>query len=761
MNRHSDCPWLTRSLKVIATGRTPSERRLPASSTSAWALVCTLLFVSCLTMAQPNHGDSDFDIRTVSNDANLISGGDALVEIVPASAGTMVHVALNGHDIEGIFALTSDGRLLGLVRGLAIGQNVLTAKMDRGPQRRLIITNYPVTGPIFSGPQQQPFICETATFVLPVTGGTLGPPLDANCSTVTRIDYVYMSTGGTFKPLADPMVRPADLAQTTINEGRTVNYVVRVETGTINRAIYQLAILHDPKVDPALSVWSRSAGWNGRLVYSFGGGCTPGYHQGPTTGGVLNNLWLSKGFAAAASSLNVFGNNCNDVISAETATMVKEHFIERYGLPSYTIGWGTSGGSMQQHLLTENYPGLLDGITPGRSFPDALTFFTPISDCPLLARAFDTSTLMWTTDQKAAVAGWGTWDFCTTHVSSDWAALVRAGLSPGVQFSGCNAAIPPALIYDPATNPTGARCTWFDNSVNIFGVDPKTGFALRAIDSIGVQYGLKAFNAGQISAEQFLDLNERIGGYDADGNMVAIRTLGDRDGLRIAYETGRLNSGDGGLASVPIIDYRAYRDLVADPHDSVRSRIMRARLIATNGNAANQIILVGPYDGTPSGAAIFASLQADVLRLMDQWLANIAHDNAPAENQATKVVRDKPAELLDACYDTAGDKITNLGTCQSLYPVHANPRLVAGQPLAQDILKCQLKAVDSAHYATSLTAAQLARLKTIFPDGVCDYSRPGVEQHDLRDTWLAYPIPGESEKLPIATRSDNEIKEWQ
>jgi hypothetical protein len=730
-------------------GGAPGSARPTSLSARIIGLVVAILAFPCAFAAQRDSDDTDFQIRAVSSDAKLLSGGNVLVEIVPASAVGHVRVALNGNDVTNQFALAGDGRALGLLHGLSPGDNTLSAKLDQGPERRLVITNYPITGPIFSGPHQQPFICETATFVLPVTGGTLGPPLDANCSTVTRIDYVYMSTGGAFKPLPDPMLRPADLARTTTNEGRTVNYIVRIETGTINRAIYQLAILHDPKVDPALSAWSRSAGWNGRLVYSFGGGCMPGYHQGPTTGGVLNNLWLSKGFAAAASSLNVFGNNCNDVISAETAMMVKQHFIEHYGVPSYTIGWGTSGGSMQQHLLTENYPGLLDGITPGRSFPDALTFFTPIADCPLLARAFDTSTLTWTTEQKTAVAGWGTWDFCTTHVSSDWAALVRAGLSPGVQFSGCNAAIPPALIYDHVLNPTGARCTWFDSSVNIFGVDPKTGFAPRAIDSVGVQYGLKAFNAGEISAEQFLDLNERVGGYDVDGNMVVTRTLGDRDGLRIAYETGRLDSGDGGLGSVPIIDYRAYRDLVADPHDSVRSRIMRARLVATNGNAANQIILVGPYDGTPSGAAIFASLQADVLRLMDQWLANIANDNVPAENQAAKVVRDKPAELVDACYDTAGNKVTDVGTCESLYPVHANPRLVAGQPLAQDILKCHLKAVDPADYATSLTGAQLARLKTIFRDGVCDYSRPGVEQHGLTDTWLGYPIPGKSEKLPV------------
>ena len=49
--------------------------------------------------------------------------------------------------------------------------------------------------------------------------------------------------------------------------------------------------------------------------------------------------------------------------------MVKEHFIKRFGVPVHTIGWGGSGGSMQQHLIAQNYPGLLDGIIPSSEFP--------------------------------------------------------------------------------------------------------------------------------------------------------------------------------------------------------------------------------------------------------------------------------------------------------------------------------------------------------------------------------------------------------
>ena len=65
-----------------------------------------------------------------------------------------------------------------------------------------------------------------------------------------------------------------------------------------------------------------------------------------------------------------------------------------------------------------------------------------------------------------------------------------------------------------------------------------------------------------------------------------------------------------------------------------------------------------------------------------------------------------------------------------------------GEPLAQDVLKCKLKKVDARDYASPLSEAQLARLEAIFADGVCDYSRRGLNQKRLAGTWLSYPLPG-------------------
>ena len=60
--------------------------------------------------------------------------------------------------------------------------------------------------------------------------------------------------------------------------------------------------------------------------------------------------------------------------------------------------------------------------------------------------------------------------------------------------------------------------------------------------------------------------------------------------------------------------------------------------------------------------------------------------------------------------------------------------MAAGGPVANDIAKCTLKPVDPTDYAQPLTAEQLEGLRTIFPQGVCEYSKPGVEQQPVEGT---------------------------
>jgi hypothetical protein len=119
---------------------------------------------------------------------------------------------------------------------------------------------------------------------------------------------------------------------------------------------------------------------------------------------------------------------------------------------------------------------------------------------------------------------------------------------------------------------------------------------------------------------------------------------------------------------------------------------------------------------------------------MDKWLTALKADTSN-KSVAQKVIDSKPATAFDYCLlstDSAqSTKVTDTAKCDAdPYLVrHASPRQVAGGPLAEDVLKCSLKPLDVADYAPAvLSAAQVARLRAVFPDGVCDWSKPGVGQ---------------------------------
>jgi glucose dehydrogenase len=107
-----------------------------------------------------------------------------------------------------------------------------------------------------------------------------------------------------------------------------------------------------------------------------------------------------------------------------------------------------------------------------------------------------------------------------------------------------------------------------------------------------------------------------------------------------------------------------------------------------------------------------------------------------------KIVNAKPADLVDACFTNNGTvKIAELQlfqgatVCNQLYPSHSSPRMVAGEPVANDVLKCQLKPINTGDYAVAFSPTELTQLAVIFPQGVCDFSKPGVGQVPLNNSW--------------------------
>jgi hypothetical protein len=736
------------------TRRTLTSRRFVASALLTLGGAATLT-AQGFRLPQ-KHVHFTIRIETVSSRPELISGGDVLVRIHAPSwlPPGDVAVRLNGADVTASFWSDPDGDgLTGVVSGLAVGRNRLEARSRWLWTDVLEITNYPITGPVISGPQEKPFFCQTHQYGLP--GGFLtASPIADPCFVPSVVYYMYRTltpspSNELFKPLANPLgPHPPDLATTSTGQP----YVVRVEVGTINRAIYQLTILDNPAVAGPSPRDLSDPGWNGKLVYIFGGGCTGGWHAQGTSTSSLSDFFLGSGFAVASASLNTLGENCNDVVSAETMMMVKERFIEANGVPMYTMGWGCSGGAIQQYMIADNYPGLLDGIVPQCSFPEQ--FGSASTDARLLRRYFGgPPSVSWTDAQKLAVSGFGT----LGHVENQgtiWAARIdpvagRPGFPPN-SSSVFDAIVPASARYDPVVNPTGARATVFDHNVNTFGRD-SNGFARRPLDNVGVQYGLAALNAGQISVEQFLDLNEKMGGFDKDANFIPERTTADPAAVRAAYETGKILNGGGGLASTPILDVDGtYTDLAVngDIHLKYNHFAARERLIHANGNADNMVIWSGAF-GARSSPALIQALIA-----MDEWLTAIVADTSH-DSDREKAIKNKPASLTDGCWTgtTAATARFNpepqffggIGSspCNTSYPAFGFPRLVAGSPLSNDVIACSLEGIAMTDYAVSFTAADEARLRSLFNRGVCDYSRPGVPQRvGLKGTWMSYPSEG-------------------
>ena len=738
------------SLNQALRGQAGSAIRASASAfRAASAGLCRALslgIAGCALFCAASASATVLDIKTLSTRPDRVSGGDVLVQITQDNA-TATPVSLNGADVTNAFhSGTVANTRVGLVTGLVVGINTLSSGGVS-----LQVHNYPITGPMTSGPHNVPFFCQTQDFTLP-DGTKFGTATDADCSAPTKITYLYMPMGGTaFVPLPNVNSLPQNVAQTTTTSGATVNFVVRVETSTIDRGIYQTAVLHDPTVDPAPTPFAPPRGWNKRLIAIEGFGCPGGWYlQGSSIGSLsiagldfnlLSPARLGAGYALFSNTLQHASNNCNAVLSGEAASMSKEHFIETFGVPVYTVSYGCSGGSYGSSQLADAFPGLFDGIMISCTFPDPLGIAFSGSDGHLLTHYFNaTDPTGFTVDQQVAVSGYkGLQAFIDAANQSGRTDPVPGRVDiPGYNSASWNPIVPASVRYNPTTNRGGLRPTVYDWGRNIYGIDPATGFALRPFDNVGVQYGLAALNAGTISTTQFLNLNELVGGYDQDANYVPNRVAGDLGAIARAQESGLQLGGNGGLASIPVFDVSGIYNDDAGYHYQWFHFAMRDRMLQANGNTDNHVM----WRGNP--------VNADAAwTTFEQWMEAIAADTSNA-SQREKTIRNKPSMATDGCWKTGTIGFwrerqtfsrTNNSICNVLYPSYAFPRYVAGGPLAANIMKCQLKPVNPSDYGVTFTQAELARLNRIFPNGVCDWSKSGVNQTGVVP-WASFgPAP--------------------
>jgi hypothetical protein len=698
-------------------------------------------------------------VDVLSSKPEYVTGGDVLISV--KGTGTLT-AKLNGVDVSSAFMAdpADPERRVGLVSGLAVGTNALVTSVG-GDSTQVTLTNYPITGPVLSGPHLSPYICQTETFTLP-DGTKLGAATDANCSAPRKVNYVYRATtGASLKPLPSTTTLPSDVATTTNTLGVAVPFVVRVETGTMNRGIYQNAILHDPTSDKAPTPTTPPKGWNKRLIANHGSGCAGGWYiQGGAMGVnpiTSENLTrLGEGYAIFINSLNHPTNSCNATLAGETTMMGKERFIETFGVPFYTVSTGGSGGAYTSLQVADAYPGLFDGLLISSTFPDAMSISLSALDSKLLSKYLNANNAAaFTEQQMVTVSGhknaraW--YDLALQSGRTDPVAgrtdPTPASPNPllgGYRSAVWNAAVPANLRYDPVTNPTGARPTVFDVARNIFGVNPVTGFALRPYDNVGVQYGLAALNAGTITKEQFLDLNERVGGYDQDGNYTSTRSAGDPGAIKRSYQSGIQLSGAGGLASIPVFDISGIYDDDQFYHYQWFHFAVRERMAKANGSTANHVMWRGAPaitellgSPTPVGTALSTAVATQSWATFIKWMEAYKAD-ASAAPQREKVIARKPAEAVDGCFtrsltpqfvaETQTLSSQPNSTCNALYPSWTAPRIKAGGPVAADNLKCQLKPVALSDYQVTFVGPEIQRLVALYPLGVCDWSKPGVNQ---------------------------------
>ena len=635
--------------------------------------------------------------------------------------------------------------------------------------------------PLFAESQEYPFLCQTEDSRLgqplidnhhgwgvPVFAVTLsGKRTDQvigyskDCLLPTRHHYLY------FKQQSDKHPRRQDDHHLSIP--RDVHMLIRAESGTINRHLYSILMptTFDDQIDkPDLSRW------NGKLIYYFRGGISIGFQQGRMLMYRMAKdmrYVLEKGYAVVFSSATETDNTYNIQLQEDTALRLKQQFVSRYGEPEFTIGFGGSGGAIQQFLFAQNHPGILDGSVAVVAYPDMVTQLPYTLDCELLEYYFDhiaSDKEFWRIPaNRQAVMG------LSTNYSRGplLGGLYRLAQLLNLEWpdqqppgSECNAGWrgSVAMVNNPKFHTDGHRFSeavrsvtswthWQENS-HIYGTDAQ-GHAPSLWSNAGVQYGLQALRNGTISPHHFLELNSRIGSWKpaiemrqehywyrsmdpdlsrfspyGEHNMshnghvrnLSPRFEGSLEAAKAAYRSGMVYLGQ---QNVPIIDVRRYMDPQLDIHHGFASGAIRQRIIDAGYNPELHTIWMSKPGFNPMWQAV------DV---MDEWLT-----------LRKSLSKDIPEAASDRCFDDDGSIIASgrgvwdghwnnqpKGDCLRQMPFHRTSRNVAGDDIRGYTLNCARipvkHAIREGFYQPTDMRPYQTQLEQIFPSGVCDYRKP-------------------------------------
>ncbi len=648
-------------------------------------------------------------------------------------------------------------------------------------------------GPIqslYSGQNQYPFYCMTLN-------SDLGQPLVDNqqgygvpvyqsielkekvigyskdCAVTSRLNYYQIDAQLNISKLSQQQIQQLGSAAANENENQNSN-IFRVEQGTINRFIYTLIM---PITVTEIGQRLAQSQWNKRLIYQFNGGSGIGYRQGRQVPIKLMQRQVQQlldGYAVISSSGNRTSYTYNMLLAEDTARRVKKQFTSLYGQPLYTVGIGGSGGGLAQYLIAQNSTGILDGLIPLYSYPDMITQTTYALDCDLLNNYF--------TFRAAKKRHWQDWNkrqliegmnaingFQQRVAYLQPINQIMAGFVPSFPKGNSECINGYFGLSSFINNPrqgfirdffhadvvTQTKWSYWQDLKLLLGEDAN-GFALSTWDNVGVQYGLAALQDNAISMTEFIDINQKIGGWKPQSTMkaesiltpfgrkiplwlslwgnqnisdvehdIAPRHAGSVAAMQAAYRWGQVFIG---RVDLPIIDVRHYLEDELDMHHVSASFYSRLRIEHANGHSDNHVIWISHKDHNPVETAF---------KMMDDWL--LPQKNKAADQQT----RAKPNSLQDSCFAANGDIIAfgdnvwdgnwnnkNNGPCQKIYPMYSTSRIQAGGGWSGDLFKCALmpvtEAINQGLYGNNQITDYLEILKQTFPDGVCDYRQTDV-----------------------------------
>ena len=494
--------------------------------------------VAVLALAGPAAAGSSLSISVLSNRADLISGGDALVQIVMPS--------------RRLAPATGRRRRPRRQRRVRLARRRPLPRPRRGPRGRRERPHRQARrhGPDHDHepPDRRPDLRRPAgaALVLHDAGRTgSGPATDAQCNAPTDVSLLLPldASTGQFSDVrpGEPAARRRD-DDDRPGRDRSVHRP-RQERGTMDRGIYHIAVLADP----------RSRGGRGRRrrpgttssSTRFGASTAP-YHK---QSDAAPTCWTTTRCRAASWS-------------RQLAHDPRQERERRTSPPRRDDAEGAHPRALRLDPLHDR-PGLLGRLdrpapdraarTPACSTGSRRSAASPTRGRPRTRSPTAAADPLLGDDVAAARGPRG------AASGRRPATRRRRAATRGMRSSLRPVDEPVADEHVTMRPPGRPGCTTpadesgrralrpRDYQVAIWGSgrracgprrEDRAASRSRPLDNVGIQYGLSALNAGLITPEQFVDLNEKVGGLDIDWTWQPQRMQADPGSLVTAYRTG-------------------------------------------------------------------------------------------------------------------------------------------------------------------------------------------------------------------------------